>query len=161
MISFTVYGVPQTAGSKRAFVIARKGVDVRSARDCRAIVTDDNEKGKPWRADIQAAAIKAMGDTGDDVLLKGPVMMHAVFFFPRPASHYGSGKNAGKIKSSAPLHHTVKPDRTKCLRFLEDALTQVVWRDDSQVVDGIVSKRYCDDAHPRPCVEVEIWEVAK
>lgn len=157
MISFTVYGVPQTAGSKRAFVIPRKGVTVTSARDCRAIVTDDNDKGKPWRADIQQAAIAAMNGRSP---LTGPIVLNVRFFFPRPKAHFGSGKNANVLKLSSPKQHTVKPDRTKCLRFLEDALTHVVWRDDSQVIGGWVYKLYCDSANPHPCVEVQISEGA-
>jgi hypothetical protein len=43
-ITFHVPGIPQTAGSKRAFVIPGK-----NGGKARAIVTDDNPKGTDWR----------------------------------------------------------------------------------------------------------------
>ena len=39
------------------------------------------------------------------------------FRFVRPKSHYGTGRNAKKLKPSAPPHHTQKPDATKLLRI--------------------------------------------
>jgi Holliday junction resolvase RusA-like endonuclease len=42
------------------------------------------------------------------------------------------------------MHPTVKPDLTKLLRAVEDALTGVVWRDDSQIIHQVVNKEYAD-----------------
>jgi len=80
------------------------------------------------------------------------------FYFPRPASHFGSGKNAGKLKASAPARPTGKPDRDNLCKSTEDALTQAgIWWDDSQVTDGRIRKRYT--AHgASPGCRVEISE---
>ena len=43
----------------------------------------------------------------------------------------------------------------KLTRAVEDALTGLVWRDDAQVVDEVLSKRY--GAPER--VEVRVWRV--
>jgi Holliday junction resolvase RusA-like endonuclease len=80
----------------------------------------------------------------DGPLLVGAIELSIQFRFCRPKGHYGTGKNEGILKASAPKHHTVKPDRTKCLRSTEDALKGIIWRDDSQVVTGITSKVYVD-----------------
>ena len=58
--------------------------------------------------------------------------------------HYGTGRNADQVKASAPPHPTTKPDATKLVRAVEDALTGVIWRDDSQVVRQWASKVYDD-----------------
>lgn len=73
----------------------------------------------------------------------------------RPKSHYGTGKNADKLKDSAPAFITSKPDLDNIVKLVEDGLTGVVWRDDSQVHSLTASKRYSDT----PRIEVVIcWE---
>jgi Holliday junction resolvase RusA-like endonuclease len=66
--------------------------------------------------------------------------LYVDFYLSRPKAHRG----AKGLKPSAPHHHTTKPDTTKLLRCLEDALTNVIWRDDTQVVRQHVSKNYGD-----------------
>ena len=48
----------------------------------------------------------------------------------------------GTLKPSAPKHPIVKPDTTKLMRALEDALTGICWRDDTQVVIQTAHKAY-------------------
>jgi len=128
-ISFFVPGVPATAGSKRGFVNPKNG---------RVIITESCKKSKPWRERVMSCA----RDVYDGPVLQGPIFLEIQFHMPRPRSHFGTGKRANVLKDSAPLYHTNKPDRTKMLRALEDALTGVIWRDDTQVVGGEVSKVY-------------------
>lgn len=128
-IELVVYGTPVPAGSKRAFT--RPGGRVG--------VADTAEKRmKPWRAALQAAAGDLMD--GRD-LLQGPLHLHVEFHLARPKGHYGT---RGNLRPSAPTHPTVKPDTTKLLRGLEDALTGIVWRDDAQIVRQHAEKRYAD-----------------
>ena len=129
-ISFQVIGTPRTAGSKKAFY---------NKKLKRSMIVDDaGQKGKDWRVAVQAAALGAY----DGPLLQGPVLRKFSFCFSRPKSHYGTGRNADKLKPSAPSFHTQKPDLTKIVRAVEDALTGIVWKDDSQVVDGLPSKKW-------------------
>lgn len=127
-IEFTVLGKPQPAGSKRAFVV--KG---------RPVVADDNRKSKPWQALVAAAASDAMD--GHDPMV-GPLLLNVEFYVARPAGHFGSGRNAETIRKSAPTFPITRPDTTKLLRGLEDALTGLVWRDDAQVVSQLAHKAY-------------------
>lgn len=137
MIEFEVYGLPQTAGSKRAFVIPAKG-----DKKARAIVTDDNKKGGDWKRDVKRAALDVVSSDGK--LLSGPLTVRLRFFLPRPKGHYGSGKNADALKPGAPTRPTGKPDVLKLARCVEDALTGVIWGDDAQITTEILVKRYCD-----------------
>jgi len=59
-----------------------------------------------------------------------PVQVHARFFFARPKAHL---RKSGDLKPSAPTSHCQRPDVDKLERSLLDALTDVVWHDDSQV----------------------------
>jgi hypothetical protein len=49
-ITFTVYGRPQPAGSKRAFTNKHTG---------RVQVVDANAKAKPWKQEITGTAVEA------------------------------------------------------------------------------------------------------
>lgn len=132
-ITFTVLGKPEPAGSKRAFVNPKTG---------KAIVTDANAKSKPWKQEVAARAHEAMQGRS---VMTGPLHMTLVFRVARPKGHYGSGRNAGTLKQSAPLFPTSKPDVTKLVRGVEDAMTGVVYRDDAQVHWQNARKVYAHD----------------
>jgi len=125
-IRIIIHGPPATAGSKRGFVHPSTG---------RVVITDDSERSKPWQAVVASAAADAMGDRP---LFDGPLSLYITFTFPRPKGHYGRRG----LRPSAPLHPTVRPDLLKLARAVEDALTGVVWRDDAQIVDEMLRKRY-------------------
>lgn len=121
-ITFTVAGTPAQMGSKKAFI-----------RGGRAIITDDNSnKRRTWANAVTAAAAEAMGERKP---FTGPVLLVVSFAFQRPASHFGSGKNATKLKPSAPTIHAQSPDLDKLIRCVGDALTGVVYRDDRQIAE--------------------------
>jgi Holliday junction resolvase RusA-like endonuclease len=126
-----VYGKPQPAGSKRAFV---------NPRTKRAIVVDDAKGSRPWKQEVAGAALDVCG--GEPLLLDGALVLEVRFYLRRPKGHYGSGKNARQLRGSAPAFPAVKPDTTKLLRAVEDALTGIVWTDDSRIVHQVASKCY-------------------
>lgn len=123
-------GKPATAGSKRAFHSKKTG---------KTWVTDDCTRGKEWRATVRAACVEQRVATE---LYQGPLLLFTRFYLARPKSHYRTGKFASFLKDSAPVFPAGKPDTTKLLRAIEDALTGVLWKDDSQVVFQITSKSY-------------------
>ena len=66
--------------------------------------------------------------------LRRSVYLRCVFAFERPKSHYGTGRNDGLVKPSAPIFHTQIPDVDKLLRLVGDALkASGVIADDSQI----------------------------
>lgn len=79
-------------------------------------------------------------------LMTGPISMIVRFDFERPKSHFGTGRNSGKLKASAPAHHISTPDCDNCLKFLKDCLNRLVWKDDCQVFELTAIKRYSDTA---------------
>jgi len=141
-LTFTVYGIPQPAGSKRAFFNRALG---------RALVTDANPKARPWKALVSDAAIQAMRGRS---LLDEPLILVVDFFVARPKGHF---RTTGQLRPKAPAAPAVRPDLTKLLRAVEDACTGIVWRDDAQVVDQHVRKIYGEPSRceltikPRVC----------
>ena len=81
-----------------------------------------------------------------------PVYIQFWFGVPRPKSHYGTGKNAGIIKQSAPKYPAKKPDFDNYEKFIADCFNCVVYRDDSQIVSWRGDKRYTEN--PRTEIEV-------
>ena len=134
MIRIRVRGIPAPQGSKRAF---------RNKYSGRIQQVESSNRAAPWRSDIRDAAEKALADREP---LDGPVDVTLAFRLPRPKGHYRTGKHAGELRPTAPPKPTGKPDLDKLTRAVLDALTGLVWGDDSQVVRLIVSKHYADDA---------------
>lgn len=128
-ISIVVYGEAQPAGSKTAF---------RHPHTKQVIVKDANDGAKDWKDSVRQAA----GQQYQGEILTGPVVLEVIFYRQRNKGHYGTGRNAGILKDSAPAYPITKPDTTKLLRGTEDALTGIVYRDDSQVVHQVASKRF-------------------
>lgn len=141
--AFFVPGVAATKGSTRSFKHARTG----------AVVTvGANKRTKSWEARVALAAREA----GIARAPKGEgVRVGVVFTFARPSSHLGTGRNAGKVKASAPAHPTTRAvgDVDKLLRAVLDGLDGIAYDDDSQVTAVHAAKRYGDE--PGALVRVE------
>lgn len=143
IISLVVYGDAQPAGSKRAFKHPYTG---------RPIITDANPRSREWKDRVAAEAGRAYKGP----LLEGPVCLSLVFYRTRPKGHLRTGKYTGLVRKGAPLHPTTKPDSLKLARGAEDSLTGIIYRDDAQVVELNVKKRYGSPAR----VEIEVETIA-
>jgi Holliday junction resolvase RusA-like endonuclease len=100
-----------------------------------AQIVDANKNVGAWKDRVALAASLAM--TGLE-LFEGPLVLRAHIELVRPKGHIG----ARGLKPSAPPYPIVKPDLTKYVRALEDALKGIVWRDDAQVVRHDTMKAY-------------------
>ena len=141
---FFVAGVPKPAGSKRGFYIS----NIK-----RVVITDANPNSADWKTDVKHEAQRNYSAE----LWDGPIFLKLTFNIVRPKSHYRSGKNSHLLKDSAPLFPTSKPDALKLARGVEDALTGVVWKDDSLIVDEHLHKRFAY----KPGCKIEVREVCE
>lgn len=142
-VHFTIYGKSQPAGSKRAFPYKKKdgsGLGVR--------VSDANPNARSWKQDVASAAVVAM--KGSDPF-QGPLELTVDFHRLRPKGHLGTRG----VLPSAPSHPITKPDTTKLLRGLEDALSGIAWKDDAQVVIQTARKLYTQGPE-----RTEVWIIA-
>ena len=99
---------------------------------------ETSKKVGPWRNAVRTEAQAAF-----PVPLDGAVTVEVVFFLPRPKSHFGTGRNAGILKDSAPHHPTGVPDIDKLCRSTLDGLKEGgAYHDDAQVVNLIARKNY-------------------
>lgn len=140
-VTFFVAGRPVQKGSKRAMVHPHTG---------RAMMLDDNrEKLRQWASDVKTAAAAAcmakffqpLGDA---------VGVRIEFRIPRPKAHFFAG---GKLRAGAPQFCGKRPDIDKLARATIDALSGIVFRDDSQIAVASLAKLYAE----RPGAEIEVW----
>jgi Holliday junction resolvase RusA-like endonuclease len=133
-----VKGLPAPQGSKSFKGMSRSG---------HAILVEASAKVRPWRQDVVYAAEQAIEHSPGFKTFQGPIHLVIEFYMPRP-------KSAPKTRRTVP---DKTPDLSKLIRSTEDALTTAaVWRDDAQVVDLTVRKRYAtfgDEAIGHP------WEL--
>jgi Holliday junction resolvase RusA-like endonuclease len=136
-VSFFVPGHAAPGGSKRIV-----GLGTPNPR-----LVDMGKHNARWKRHVAKEAKRL------NLCLLGPLEVEMQFIRPRPAKHYGTGKNAARLKRNAPAFPTGPPDVLKTARSTEDALNKVLWRDDSSTVDLVLSKRYGD----HPGVYISVW----
>ena len=132
-IFIPVRGVPAPQGSKRHIG--------------HGIMIENSKKVKPWRQDVRAAAI----DHYEGDIIARAVEVEIIFLFARPKSHYGTGKNANKLKQKAPecVTSSATGDIDKLCRSTLDGLSAkaggTVIKDDSLVVSLKAVKKYAKE----------------
>ncbi len=149
-LAFDVRGLPIAQGTARAFIAGGRAI----------VTTEANRTSSPlgaWRSAIATEARAAV--VGPPIT--GPVEVLLGFRFPRPRSHYHPANRrrpTPDLRLDAPAHHVGRPDADKLARSALDALTAVVFADDSQVARLIVAKRYVDETEG-PGVAVRIRQL--
>ena len=143
-IEITVLGTPAPQGSKRGFAIKAKGKYTGKVAQ-----VESSAKVKPWRMAVKYAAMDARAAYHQQVPMTSAVALEVIFRLPRPKGHFGTGRNSGLLKPSAPWYPAGRPDLDKLLRSTFDALGEAgVWGDDAQVVTVAASKDYANDYEP-------------
>jgi Holliday junction resolvase RusA-like endonuclease len=153
-LRFFVAGVPAPGGSKTAIPYAKPDgkLGVRTF--------DSGKNNKSWREAVRAEAYRAMD--GRPMFDGVPLRVLFRFYRSRPRSHYGSGRNAEVVKPACKhLAPITRPDVLKLARSTEDAMTGVVWKDDSQITSETIEKRWHDHPSGQGCsgvwIEVDPW----
>lgn len=138
----TMMGDAMAQGSKRLG---------RNRGTGRPMLLDANPAFKTWRYALSTF----MAASGPGAPMLGPVFVRLVIFVKRPEAHFGTGRNAGVLKASAPQIPATGLDTDKCLRAVYDAGTDAGWwRNDSQC-SGMVLRLYSDK--PRLDVRAAAW----
>ena len=128
-LTFDVIGRPSPQGSKKSIGNNRF---VESSKFLPA-----------WRRDVKEAAENAVTVNGW-TSVSGPVELEVMFYLDRPSS-------VSTVKRPYPI---VPPDLDKLIRGVGDALTGVVYDDDSQVIRVLAWKVYADTRVPGAFIRV-------
>jgi len=124
-----VPGRPIPQGSKRPMM-------VRGKNPHPVMIEGNKNLLDPWRSKVTYEVARAALEQPFASIPRGiPVGVRLVFVFDRPQSHYGTGRNADKVKEIAPKYPSGAPDTDKLTRAIFDSITDSqVWGDDGQVV---------------------------
>jgi Holliday junction resolvase RusA-like endonuclease len=142
-LAFTVYGVAKPKGNMKPFL--GRGMKF-------PIVTESNRNVKSWQqlvAEGASRALHAVPLAQQAVLFASPVRLTVGFYLPRPKS----------LPKRRPVAHLTAPDLDKLTRCIGDALSQVVYADDAQVVEAVVGKFYAGIGEA-PHVDVRVESTA-
>lgn len=141
-LTVDIRGLPRPQGSMRAHPTPSGKIAVRYP----PAVWD-------WRHHVQQQIALAF-----DEPFAGPVELRLGFDLPRPAGHYGTGRNRATVRPGAPAHPAATPDIDKLVRAISDAITDAgLWKDDGQVVYLEAAKRYVTGP---PGVLITVKEIA-
>jgi Holliday junction resolvase RusA-like endonuclease len=111
---------------------------------------------EPFRAAISLSFEGAVQRAGISKwpVYSGPVELLLVGVVARNKTHFGK---RGNLLPSAPLHHTGTPDADNFAKAVMDQLSELrAWRDDTQVIRPIVTRRYVRGPEDRPGCHVRI-----
>ena len=139
MITFTIPGAPQ--GKGRAKIVKIGGFS--------RMATPPNTVA--YEGLIAHAAQQAMAGAP---LLEGAAACNVFINAPVPASWSQKKQRAALAGEVLP---TTKPDADNVVKAVFDGLNGVAFKDDVQVVDLLVRKRYA----ATPCVRVEVQALAE
>lgn len=140
---FRVHGVSVSQGSLTAVPTNRNW---RTVPGVRWVVKDAKPALKPWRDKVAAHAAAEFGsEPWSDV----PIAVTVKFVFERPRSHYFVRRDGDVLRPDAPTLVTSHQagDLDKHVRAILDALTGVIFKDDSQVAELRAVKTYGTEPH--------------
>lgn len=130
-VEFRVYGKPEPKGSHRP--VGSSSRDPRKRGRCICVDTNANALRKWERAIVDAAFVAGIRVEANRFLWIGPVAAFLTFYMPRPES---------LPLFEGVLLHQKKPDIDKLCRAVLDALSGLVYVDDSQVAAVTAAKYY-------------------
>lgn len=132
-------GGPAAQGSKKYAGHRRN----RRTGKMAPLLLEQSAQVKPWRKHV--AEVTALYWRGRSLLV-GPVGVRLDFVMPRP-----KGTSASRTPPAIK-----RPDGDKLTRAAWDALTGVIWMDDSQVVEWSGTKRIAEVGE-RPGCYITVW----
>ena len=140
-IELTIPGSPRPQGRPRTRIVTPHG---------RKPVATIYEDGKDKRAKVHIQS-NVRKDAPAQPLI-GPLKVVIYYTMQRPLNEYGTGRNAGQLKTTAAQFHIKKPDVDNMAKLTIDALTGIFWHDDSQICDLRVIKDY--GKNPKTVVQI-------
>lgn len=113
------------------------GIPIAQPRQRHRVVNGHAQNYTPAQHPVnefKRAAALAVARVYQGSPLDGPLSMEIVFVMPRPS------RLVWKTRPMPRQWHTAKPDRDNLMKSLQDALNGLLYKDDSQLCEGSVSK---------------------
>lgn len=140
MLTLEVLGIPAPKGNKTAYRSGDRIVLVEGKSPA------GRQRVASWREAVASQARIVCADMPGIPFADGPLRVTFAFRLPRP-----------KSKAKKIVLPTTKPDADKLARLAGDELNGIVWRDDSQVCELLITKTYATGI-PGATITVEAME---
>jgi Holliday junction resolvase RusA-like endonuclease len=137
-IAFTVLGRPYGKGRPR-------GTKAGHFFTPRATTLAENEVRAAWE---RAGAVR----------LEGPLQLRINLFIERPKGHFKTSGDLNATGLRNPLPAGQKPDVDNALKLVMDALNTRAWKDDVQVVQVAIRRRWVVHDPPAPVKSYDLHE---
>lgn len=131
---FTIYGTPVAKARPR------KG--------------KNNIMYTPKKTQMYEQLVKSTYIREVDTFIKSPIIANIDLYFDIPKSY---SKKKRKQIAEGKLRYTKKPDKDNCEKAILDALNDIAYKDDSQVIGGRTTKNYTINGVAR--AEIELIEI--
>lgn len=141
-LTIIIPGVPVGKGRPK---FARRGAFVQ---------TYTPEKTASYENLVKVCAAESMKKWHIEKPFEGAVYVELHALMPVPKS-WSKRKTAEAHEGS--IRPLTKPDADNVLKCIADACNEIVWKDDSQIVDARVVKRFVNVLES-PCAIVKVWE---
>jgi Holliday junction resolvase RusA-like endonuclease len=138
LIQFTVYGTPVAQGRPR---FSSQGGITRAY---------DPKKSKDFKKYVKLVA----AEHRPKILLDGPIQLFIRVY--KPALRNFSKKKLAAAESGE-LRPITKPDVDNYVKGIKDACNQILWKDDSQIVELFASKWYSET----PRIEIMVVPIGE
>lgn len=132
MISIDVSGTPASKGSMRAMMVGGRPMAIPGGS------SKNQRELNAWTRDVKRDVAAAIGDRAGPMFVDLPLEVVLLFKLARPSGQIGKKG----VKTSAPAHPAVKPDIDKLARATLDALTGLLFDDDSRIVVLTIIKQF-------------------
>ncbi len=130
LVCFELEGVPVAKGRPRFNIIQPR----HGGRPFAQVYTP--AKTRSYESDLSKAAKEAMGNRWPS---DKPIALMVHAFMPIPVSWSEKERHAALIGAKA---HTGTPDLDNLAKAVGDACNDIIWLDDSQIIDARIVKRY-------------------
>lgn len=130
-ITLVIYGEPVPQGRPK---VARIG---------NRVVAYDPPKSRKYKDLVKLWATTQLKKVDGFKMFSGAVCVDIVFYLPIPPSWTKKKKMEAEYGIVRPIK---KPDADNLYKGLTDALSGIVWKDDSIITDANIKKRYTADA---------------
>lgn len=127
ILDIVIKGKPRPAGSKSVRIINNK------------VIIFDAGKNAQWKKQIRDEVIKYYNNN-PPIISKVPLRMKLIFHIRKP-------------KNSKYKYPITRPDLTKLIRCVEDALIGLVYQDDSIITEQYCKKTYSKNFSVRIIIE--------
>lgn len=134
-IKLTVLGVPKAQARHKHFSRGRFA----------GVYDPSGEKKETFASILQAQA--------PETPISVPIGLELTFNMPRPKAHYGTGSKSAMLKDSAPEWHSSKPDIDNLVKFVQDSLNGIFYKDDALIFSLHARKLYSEN--PRTVIIIK------